>query len=663
MARTPQNSTSNPLRIAEIAVGSAGGRIGITFAPGKQQPDGLTGAHRRDLGADLDAIAAWNAAVVVTLVEPHELDSLGIAALGAEVRRRHMEWHHWPIQDYSVPDTAFEAAWPARSIMLRTLLACGGRVLIHCKGGLGRAGTVSARLLVEGGMAPGDAVRAVRAVRPGAIETGPQERWVAAGRAVPSIPPGHDRNAARDRAVGALLGLAVGDAVGAAIEFSPKPRFAVLDDMTQGGPHHLARGQWTDDTAMALALADSLALTPGLDPADLMRRFLDWRDTGAYSCTGTCFDIGNATSTALERFRRTGEPLAGSADPDASGNGALMRLAPVAIRHWRDREVLQQVAVLQTRTTHGSPATLAASAVFADLLADAIAGASLPEVLASPAAGRIEGGWCGLHRDVVEGSGWVVQALQAAVWAVSRTTDFRSAVLLAANLGDDADTTAAIAGQLAGAIYGAAGIPPEWLDALAWRGRLESAATSLFDAAWPEADAPEAGCLAEDGGDDAAEVTTLGDGFAACWMTRDWTLRERLAGLAGFRTVFERDGFQFAAQVPAERDGDLSTLGWTSLGVEAGRFYQMVYDYGWVCRLEWAAWRDTEAGGRLMHDPDAMAQATEDDLARVLTTCVRVDRFCEGYLADAFDAGLIGCAVLRAEQLLGALEARFGPQP
>ena len=397
-----------------------------------------------------------------------------------------MQWHHWPIQDYGVPDAAFEAAWPARSAMLRSLLACGGRVLVHCKGGLGRAGTVSARLLVEGVMAPDGAIRAVRAVRARAIETDPQEAWVRAGRAVPPVPPAPDRTAARDRAVGALLGLAVGDAVGAAIEFSPKPRYAVLDDMAQGGPHRLQRGQWTDDTAMALALADSLALTPGLDPADLMRRFLDWRDTGAYSCTGTCFDIGHATRAALERFRRTGEPLAGSADPNASGNGALMRLAPVAIRHWRDRDALQAVAAVQTRTTHGSPATLAASAIFADLLADAIAGASLPEVLASAAAGRIEGGWCGLHRDAVEGSGWVVQSLQAAVWAVSRTTDFRSAVLLAANLGDDADTTAAIAGQLAGAIYGAASIPREWLEALAWRERLEDAAQRLFEAAWPE---------------------------------------------------------------------------------------------------------------------------------------------------------------------------------
>ena len=662
--RTALTSTSNPLRIAEIMVGTAGGRIGITFAPGKQQLDGLTAAHQRDLEADLDVIAAWNAAAVVTLVEPHELDSLGIAALGAEVRRRHMQWHHWPIQDYGVPDETFEAAWPARSVMLRSLLACGGRVLVHCKGGLGRAGTISARLLVEGSMAPGDAIRAVRAVRPRAIETGPQEVWVRAGGAVLPVSPARDRDATRDRAVGGLLGLAAGDAVGAAIEFSPKPRFAVLDDMAQGGPHRLQRGQWTDDTAMALALADSLAFAPGLDPADLMRRFLNWRDTGAYSCTGTCFDIGNATSAALERFRRTGEPLAGSDDPDASGNGALMRLAPVAVRHWRDRDALQAVAALQTSTTHGSPATLAASAVFADLLADAIAGASLPEVLASPAAGRIEGGWRGLHRDGIEGSGWVVRSLQAAIWAVSRTTDFRSAVLLAANLGDDADTTAAIAGQLAGAIYGAAGIPPGWLEALAWRERLEGAAQTLFDGAWPEAevekaDRSEPENLCDDENAAADEASTLGNAFAACWMTRDWTLRERLAALAGFRTAFERESFQFATSVPPERDGNLTTLGWTELGAEAGRFYEMVYDYGWVRRLDWMVWRDTEAGLRLMHDADAMEHATEDDLALVLTTCVRADRFCEGYLAGAFEAGLIGRVVLRAGQLLTALEAQF----
>ena len=101
----------------------------------------------------------------------------------------------------------------------------------------------------------------------------------------------------------------------------------------------------------------------------------------------------------------------------------------------------------------------------------------------------IEGGWRGLPRAAIQGSGYVVRSLQAAVWAVSRSTDFRSAVLLAANLGDDADTTAAIAGQLAGAVYGASGIPAEWLDALAWREQLEGTAIALFSFSWPETDA------------------------------------------------------------------------------------------------------------------------------------------------------------------------------
>lgn len=508
MSHTGKTSASNSLRIATLQAGSGGGAIGVTFAPGKQQADALTGAHRRDLGTDLDAIAAWNAAVVVTLVEQHELETLGIANLGAEVRRRHMEWHHWPIQDYGTPDAAFAEAWTARSAALRSLLACGGHILIHCKGGLGRAGMIAARLLVETGSAPADAIAAVRAVRPGAVETRGQERWVAAGTAMPLVLRNDSRDGAQDRAIGSLLGLAVGDALGAAIEFQPKPRFAKLEDMMSGGPHHLQRGQWTDDTAMALALADSLIAVPELDASDLMRRFLEWRDTGAYSCTGVCFDIGNQTSTALERFRREGDPLAGSTDPEASGNGALMRLAPVSIRHWRDRDSLLRVAGLQTCTTHGSPATIAASRGFAEMLAEAIAGTRLPEILASTVADGIEGGWRGLHRDVIAGSGWVVRSLQAAVWAVSRTTDFRAAVLLAANLGEDADTTAAIAGQLAGAIYGAAGIPAGWLAALAWREGIEDTAGRLFDAG-----SSAVGCAGSDRPKEDVRRTELGDPF------------------------------------------------------------------------------------------------------------------------------------------------------
>lgn len=475
------SNINNPLRIAEIETVPGGGRIGITFCPGKKQNDGLSGRHDRDLTEDLDAIARWNAAAVVTLTEQFELEDLQVPTLGEEVRRRFMEWHHWPISDYSIPDTAFEAVWPENSRRLRNLLEAGSRILIHCKGGLGRAGMVAARLLVEMGDTPQVAMECVRAKRdPRAIETREQERWVeggttAAHRAIQTFEP-----AMRDRAVGTLVGLAIGDAVGTTLEFSEKPDRAVLYDMMGGGPFGLEAGQWTDDTAMALALGDSLLERGEFYPADLMRRFVDWHENGTYSCTGTCFDIGMQTRNALDRFRHSGHPLAGSADPRHSGNGALMRLSPVAIRHWDDRTRLRDVAERQTCVTHGSPETIEASLIFAEMLADAIEGRPLPEVLDSPAARRIKGGWRGTHRDEIRGSGYVVHALQAAVWAVARTTSFRSAILLAANLGEDADTTAAIAGQLAGAIYGRSAIPKEWLQKLAWRERIEDTAVRLF---------------------------------------------------------------------------------------------------------------------------------------------------------------------------------------
>lgn len=471
----------DPIRISEAPAGN--GIIGITFAPGKRGPSNFGAAHERDLGTDLDVVADWNAAAVVTLIENHEFATLEISDLGEEVRRRYMEWHHLPILDVSVPDGVFEADWPMHSARLRGLLERGERILVHCRGGIGRAGMISARLLVELGAAPASALALVRKVRhPNAAETPDQERWVEAGTCAADPLPDGSTEAVRDRAIGALLGLAVGDAVGTTLEFKSKPRFAVLEDMVGGGPFRLRPGEWTDDTAMALALGDSLIADAALDERDLMDRFLDWHQNGTYSCTGRCFDIGVTTSAALGRYRRNGNPFAGSADPHASGNGALMRLSPVAIRHWRDRQMLVDVAERQTRTTHGSPQTLAASSLYARMLADAIAGKSLTAILTGPLSDEVEGGFRGLHRDAITGSGYVVKSLQAAIWAVNRTTSFRSAILLAANLGDDADTTAAIAGQLAGAVYGASCIPADWLAKLAWRERLEDAAAKLFEA-------------------------------------------------------------------------------------------------------------------------------------------------------------------------------------
>lgn len=486
---TYMTSKSAPLRIAEIATPNNGGLIGVTFAPGKKQVSALSGPWHRDLSADLDIIAAWGAAAVISLVEDHELDALQIREIGREVIRRHMEWHHLPIQDVSVPSQVFEASWSQHSECIRTLLANKANVLIHCKGGLGRAGMIAARLLVEMGNDPDAAIAQVRAARPGAVETAAQEAWVAGGRVNHWQPISRSADSLRDRAVGALLGLAVGDAVGTTLEFSEKPTYAKLNDMVGGGPFGLEAGQWTDDTAMALALSDSLIAFPDLDAEDLMKRFVAWHDEGVYSCTGECFDIGITTSSALRRFQETGSRLAGSTSPQTAGNGALMRLAPVAIRHLGNPEMLVRVAKTQTMTTHGAPEAIEASIFFAQVLADAIHGAHPCEVFASRASDYsakvhaiARGEYRGRHRTAIRGTGYVIQSLEAAMWAVSRTTSFRSAILLAANLGEDADTTAAIAGQIAGAIYGASGIPTEWLGRLAWRDIIQTKAQTMFDA-------------------------------------------------------------------------------------------------------------------------------------------------------------------------------------
>ena len=178
MVRT---SETDPLQIATVEVGADRGKIGVTFAPGKNDPFATGGAWARDLEKDLGAIVAWGAKSVVTLLEPQELSRLGIGQLGAEVQRRGLEWLHLPIPDVSTPGPEFEAKWPTVSNNLRSRLDAGENILVHCRGGLGRAGMISARLLVESGVEPEIAISRVRAVRPGAIETWKQEQWVRRG--------------------------------------------------------------------------------------------------------------------------------------------------------------------------------------------------------------------------------------------------------------------------------------------------------------------------------------------------------------------------------------------------------------------------------------------------------------------------------------------------
>lgn len=482
-----RTSQTHPIVIAEIKPHPNYGKIGITLCPGKVQSNSLSGPWSRSLNLDLDAIERWAASTVVSLIEDHELKALKVERIGQEVRNRHMQWLHLPIADGSAPDANFEQTWREVGQGLRDRLRCGANVLIHCKGGLGRAGTISARLLVELGWLPDDAIAAVRKVRPGAIETRAQVRHVMRAGVVAEPQPLSSEFAIRDRAIGAVLGLAVGDAIGTTLEFETRDTYPHLTDMIGGGPFRLQPGEWTDDTSMALALIDSLIENPKLDESDLMRRFFSWYDGGKYSVRDRCFDIGVTTRQALCLWEKTGNPIAGATTPNAAGNGSLMRLAPVAVRHWNNRDMLYDVAARQSRTTHGATEAVDACIAFADLLAKAIAGqprskllAGRETVYAPTVAAIIAGSWRRKRRHEVCSTGYVLHALEAALWCVARSSSFAQAVLLAANLGEDADTTAAITGQLAGAVYGASGIPRQWLDRLAWQELITARTEALF---------------------------------------------------------------------------------------------------------------------------------------------------------------------------------------
>jgi ADP-ribosyl-[dinitrogen reductase] hydrolase len=290
-----------------------------------------------------------------------------------------------------------------------------------------------------------------------------------------------------DRCAGALVGLACGDAVGTSVEFRARGTFAPVCDMVGGGPFALAAGQWTDDTAMALCLADSLLACGGFDAADQMARYLKWWRHGHRSATGACFDIGNTVRAALSRFEATGDPFAGSTHPNTAGNGALMRLAPVVLFFHPDPSAVQRFAVESSRTTHAAPEALDCARLLAHVIARALDGAPKAELvdagvlrLESPAVAALaRGAFRTKPESDIRGTGYAVASMEAALWCFDHTASFEAAVLRAANLGDDADTTAAIVGQIAGACYGNRAIPPTWRARLHLGAEIESIARRL----------------------------------------------------------------------------------------------------------------------------------------------------------------------------------------
>ncbi|MFP3243401.1 MAG: ADP-ribosylglycohydrolase family protein [Paraburkholderia sp.] len=289
---------------------------------------------------------------------------------------------------------------------------------------------------------------------------------------------GADNSELANRFRGSLLGLAIGDALGTTLEFAPRDSGTVTD-IVGGGPFILKAGEWTDDTSMACCLAYSLIKVGKFDAKDVMQAFSYWYRFGAYSPTGRCFDIGGTTRAAIDRYLATGDPIAGLTAPSAAGNGSLMRLAPVVLRYSSNFEDAVYFAAESSRLTHGAQEAVDACRFFAALLWGALAGVPKAVLLSdryspipsywdryplAPAVERVaRGSYKNKSRKDISSSGYVIDTLEAALWAFHNNNGFESGVLAAVNLADDADTVGAVFGQLAGAHYGETGLPVKWI--------------------------------------------------------------------------------------------------------------------------------------------------------------------------------------------------------
>ncbi len=286
---------------------------------------------------------------------------------------------------------------------------------------------------------------------------------------------------------GAFWGLPIGDALGAPVEFARRGSFQPVTDMLSGGYFNLPAGAWTDDTAMAICLAESLLATPLLDPSDLMSRFRGWIEHAENTSTDKTIGVGQNTLRVLCHHIRTGEVFAPETRQKSDGNGAIMRLSPVACLHWQNPEEARRIARLQSLVTHYSEKSAAACELLAVLLCKLIAGTAWNEAIKiQPCSNWPEevqeiarGTWREKTEPEIQSTGYVIHTLEAALWSVENSSSFSEAVLNAVNLGDDADSVAAVAGQLAGARYGLSEIPSRWLSMLAKKEKLDSIANRL----------------------------------------------------------------------------------------------------------------------------------------------------------------------------------------
>jgi ADP-ribosylglycohydrolase len=479
--------------------------------------------HDRDLGADLEVIRVWGAEILVSLIEDHEYAKVGIADIGHMMPQQIMHLR-LPIADAGIPDAAWEGRWKQQGGIIRSVLRRGGKVCLHCMGGLGRTGLVAARLLVEFGVHPEEAMRRVRAARPGTIENDSQEEYV---RSLEPIWRGFDRARA------CMLAGACGDALGATVEFMRREE--ILARFGPGGIRDFVDNQYgeagkiTDDTQMSLFTAEGLIRAEvrgrlrGLSSYEgcVHHAYLRWLHTQGLTVPVEGFDPDGwlvaqpelhhqraPGTTCLESLHAaTGFGKPDKADNRSKGCGGVMRAAPAglfaAFKHdspESNRSLAFELGTKTARLTHGHPSGYLSAAALSLIIFDLISGLTLSDAIGDAlaalkahegsretsakledavrlAAGREDPIAC-----IAElGQGWTgEEALAIAVFCALRAESLEEGICMAVNITGDSDSTGSIAGNLLGALHGCSAIPSRWLERLELKDTIAAVAEDLL---------------------------------------------------------------------------------------------------------------------------------------------------------------------------------------
>jgi len=486
-----RTSKTDPLQINEVSC--AGGAIGLTLCPGKKGGSVFGAPWDRDLAADIGIIRGWAATTVLTLIEDHEFDLLEVRDLPAGVREAGMTWLHAPIRDVDVPDEAFERQWAVVGHKVRAELRRGNRVLIHCRGGRGRAGMIAARLLVEFGEAPAAAIQRVRHARSDTIETAAQEAHVKSVQ----VQPDHEHE---DRVLGCLFGGAVGDAFGYAVEFDRLQeilRRHGSDGLTEP---QLQAGKFivSDDTQMTLFTAEAVnrSHSAGEFIDECRAAYLRWYETqtgrpgegrGGLLAHAPLWKRRAPGNTCMSALAQGGTGTPERRINDSKGCGGVMRTAPIGlVGHWDERTAFE-LGAAAAALTHGHPSGFFSAAAMSAIVRNLLDGVDL--TVAVDRASRL----LSEHSEAKEthaaieravalarqssdgqdvarralGEGWVgEEALAIAIYSCLVGSDFEETMRIAANHDGDSDSTASIAGQLFGARWGLEHIPWSWVEPL-----------------------------------------------------------------------------------------------------------------------------------------------------------------------------------------------------